>query len=49
MGQRVCGWVDASCGGLNILGPENGSVRRYGLVGIFVALSNEVFHCGLVL
>ena len=34
------------CGGLNTLGPGSGTIRRYGLVGVGVALLEEVSHCG---
>ena len=46
----------AKCGGLNrdgpidsqvcMLGPERDTIRRCGLVGVGVALSEEVCHCG---
>jgi hypothetical protein len=29
-----------------MLGPENGTIRRCGLVGVDVALLEEVCHCG---
>ena len=32
------------CGGLNTLGPESGTIRRCGLVGVGVALMEEVYH-----
>ena len=38
-------WVDI-CGGLNMLGPGSGTIRLYGLVGVGVALLEEVCHCG---
>jgi hypothetical protein len=38
--------MGASCGGLNVLGPGSGTVRRCGLVGVGVALLEEVCHCG---
>ena len=34
-----------SCGDLNMLGPGHGTIRRYGLVGVGVALLEEVCHC----
>ena len=36
----------AICGGLNMLGPGSGTIRRCGLVGVGVALLEEVCHCG---
>ena len=33
------------CGGLNMLGPESGSVRRCDLFGVDLALLEEVCHC----
>jgi hypothetical protein len=33
------------CGGLNMLGPWNGTIRRNGLVGVGVALLEEVCYC----
>ena len=33
-------------GGLNILGPESGTIRRCDLVGLGRALLQEVCHCG---
>ena len=36
------------CGGLNMLGPRNCTIRRYGLVGVGVALvEEEMWHCGV--
>ena len=32
------------CGGLNMLGPGGGTIRRYSLVGVGVALLEEVCH-----
>jgi hypothetical protein len=34
------------CGSLNMLGPESGTIRRCGLVGVGVASLEEVCHCG---
>jgi len=34
------------CGDLYMLGPGNGTTRRCGLVGVGVALLEEVCHCG---
>ena len=33
------------CRGLNMLGTGSGTIRMRGLVGIGVALLEEVFHC----
>jgi hypothetical protein len=38
--------VTGACGGLNMLGPGSSTIWRYGLVGISVALLEEVCHCG---
>ena len=38
--------VDAPCGGLNMLGPGSGTIRKCGLVGVGVALLEEVCHFG---
>ena len=35
-----------TCGALYILGPESGTIRRCGLVGVGVTLFDEVCHCG---
>ena len=35
-----------TCGGLDMLDPERGTIWRYGLVGVGVALLEEVCHCG---
>lgn len=35
-----------TCDGLNMLGPENGTTRRYGLVEVGVTFLEEVCHCG---
>ena len=32
----------ASCGGLNMFGPESGTVRKCGLIGVGMALLGEV-------
>ena len=34
------------CGGLSMLDPESGTVRRHDVVGMGVALEKEVCHCG---
>ena len=33
------------CGGLNMLGPGSDTIRKCGLVGVGVALLEEVCHC----
>jgi hypothetical protein len=33
-------------GGLNMLGPGSGNISRCGLVGVGVALLEEMCHCG---
>ena len=38
--------VGRTCDGLNMLGPGSGTIRRCGLVGVGVALLEEVCHCG---
>jgi len=38
--------MKAECCGLNMLGPGSGTLRRCGLVGVGVALWEEVCHCG---
>ena len=35
------------CGGLNMFAPGSGTIRRYGFVGVGVALLEEVCHCGV--
>ena len=39
-GQRV------ECGGLNMIDPWSGTIRRCSLDGVGVALLEEVCHCG---
>jgi hypothetical protein len=34
------------CYGLYTLGPESGTIRRRGLIGVAVVLLKEVCHCG---
>ena len=34
------------CGGLNMLGPGSGTVRKFNLFGVGVALLEEVCLCG---
>ena len=34
------------CGGLNILGSGSGTTWKCGLVGVGMALMEEVSHCG---
>jgi hypothetical protein len=33
--------------GMSMLGPESGTIRSCGLVGLGVALLEEICHCGL--
>ena len=33
------------CGGLNVLGPGNDTIRRCGLDGVSMALLEEMCHC----
>jgi len=35
-----------SCGGLTMLGTGSSTIRKYSLVGVGVALLEEVCHCG---
>jgi hypothetical protein len=37
--------VLGKCNDLNMLGPGSGTIRRCGLVGVGVALLEEVYHC----
>jgi hypothetical protein len=37
---------DNTCGALDMLDPESGTIRRCGLAGIDVTLLEEVSHCG---
>ena len=39
--------IGRDCGGLNMLGPGNGIIRRHGRVRVGVALLKEVCHCGV--
>ena len=39
--------IHCVCCGLNMLDPESGTIRRCGLVGVGVALLEEVCHCGV--
>jgi hypothetical protein len=36
----------AACGGLNVLDPESGTVRKWGLLGVGASLLEELCHCG---
>ena len=42
--------VNGGCGSLNVIAPHkligSGVIRRYSLVGVGVALLQEVCHCG---
>ena len=44
--EGIGGRKEGRCGGLNMLGPGSGTIRRCGLVGVGVALLKEVCHCG---
>jgi hypothetical protein len=37
--------LGSGMGGMNMLGPGSGTIRRCGLVGVGVALLKEVCHC----
>jgi hypothetical protein len=39
-------YEQTSCGGLNMLDPGSGMIRRYGNVGVGEALLEDVCHCG---
>lgn len=54
---QACGGQGVECGGLNKNAPphfmclnawpiESDNIRRYGLVGVGVALLEEMYHCG---
>ena len=45
--EQVCVCVSdfKVCGGLNMLGPGTGPIRRYDLLGVDIALLEEVCHC----
>jgi hypothetical protein len=43
--HKQCGWVYHLCDGLNMLGPSNGAVWRCGIIGVGVALLEEVWPC----
>ena len=38
---------EVECGGLNILGPGNGTIERFYIVGMDVPLLEEMCHCGV--
>jgi len=44
--EQVFGGQGVECGGLNMLGPGSGTIRRSGLVGVGVALLEELCHFG---
>jgi hypothetical protein len=44
--EQSIGGQGVECGGLNMLSPRNCTIRRYGLVGVGMALLEEVCHCG---
>ena len=39
-------WGHPNCNGLTMLGPGSDTIRRYGFVGVGVALLAEACHCG---
>ena len=45
---KGCGLVGSYhyCGGVDMLGPGSSTIKRYGLVGVGVALLEEVCQCG---
>ena len=43
--EQVYGGRRVECGGLNMLDPGGSTIRRYGLVRVYVALLEEVCHC----
>ena len=45
MFEQAYGGQGVECGGLNMLGPGNGTIRRCGLIGVGVAFLEEVCHC----
>ena len=45
MVEQACEGQGVECGGLKMLGPGNGSIRRCGLIGVGVALLEEACHC----
>ena len=44
--EQAYGDQGVECGGLNMLGQGSGTIRRCGLVGISVALLEELCNCG---
>ena len=44
--EQAYGGQGVECGGLNMLGLGSGTFRRCDLVGVGVALLEEVSHCG---
>ena len=46
MFEQAYGGLGVECGGLNMLGPGSGTMRRCGLVGVGVTSLEEVCHCG---
>ena len=42
----ICSFDNGHRGGLKMLGPGSDTIRRYGLIGVGVALLEEVCHCG---
>ena len=46
MFEQAYGGQGVDCGSFTMLGPRSGTIRRYGLVGVGVALLEEVSQCG---
>ena len=44
MFEKSYGGKGIECGALNMLGPESGTIRRYGFVGVGIALLEEVCY-----
>jgi hypothetical protein len=44
--KQVYGGQGVECGGLKMLGPGRGTIRKCGLVGGGMTLLEEVCHCG---
>ena len=43
---QAYGGQGVECGGLNMLGPRSGTIRKFGLNEVGVSLFEEVHHCG---
>jgi hypothetical protein len=44
MFEQAYGGQGVDCGSFTMLGPRSGTIRMYGLVGVVVALLEEVCH-----